>query len=119
MANKFDHHDTAQHAVNQMNAFLLQRTISFGLSKKDKSIKQESKVDFKHTPLIWDTGATHRLTPFLKDFIHYQPCDIPVKDISKFNRVIGVGTVMHKFRATNGEDIFLPGVSFHLPTADI
>jgi hypothetical protein len=33
--------------------------------------------------------------------------------------VIGVGTVMHKFQATNGKDIFLPAVSFHLPTADI
>jgi hypothetical protein len=52
MADKFDHHDAAQHAVNQMNAFLLQQNISFGLSKKEKSIKQESKVDFKHTPLI-------------------------------------------------------------------
>jgi hypothetical protein len=88
MADKFDHHDAAQHAVNQMNAFLLQRTISFGLSKKDKSIKQESKVDFNHTPLIWDTGATHGLTPFLKDFIHYHLCVIPVKDISKVNWVI-------------------------------
>jgi hypothetical protein len=65
--------------------------------RKDKSIKQESKEDFKHTPLIWDTGATHRLIPFMKDFIHYHPCDIPVKDISKVNQVIRVGTVMHKF----------------------
>jgi hypothetical protein len=97
MADKFDHHCAAQRAVNQMNAFLLQQTISFGLSKKDKSIKQESKVYFKHTLLIWYTGATHRLTSFLKDFIQYHPCDIPVKDISKVNRVIGVGTVMHKF----------------------
>ncbi len=39
MADEVDHHDAAQHAVNQMNAFLLQRTISFGLSKKDKSVK--------------------------------------------------------------------------------
>jgi hypothetical protein len=102
-----------------MNAFLLQQTISFGLSKKDKSIKQESKVDFKHTLLIWDTGATHGHTPFLKDFIHYHPCDIPFKDIFKVNQLIGVGTVMHKFQATNGKDIFLPGVSSHLPTTDI
>jgi hypothetical protein len=80
-----------------MNAFLLQKNISFGHSKKDKSIEQESKVNFKHTLLIWDIGATHRLTPFLKDFIHYHPCDIPVRDISKVNRVIGVGTVIHKF----------------------
>jgi hypothetical protein len=119
MADKFDHHDAAQHAVNWMNAFLLQQTISFGQSKKDKSIKRESKVGFKHTPLIWDTGATHELTPLMKDFIHLHPCDIPVKDISKVNWVIGVGTVMRKFWATNGKDIFLPEVSFHLPTADI
>ncbi len=63
-SEKFDHHHAEQHAVNQMNAFLLQQTISFGLSKKDKSIKQESKVDFKHTPLIWDMGATHGLICF-------------------------------------------------------
>jgi hypothetical protein len=80
-----------------MNAFLLQQNISFGRSKKDKSIEQESKVDFKHTLLIWDTGVTHGLTPFLKDFIHYHPCDISVRDISKVNWVIGAGTVMHKF----------------------
>jgi hypothetical protein len=72
-----------------MNAFLL--------AKMDKSIKRESKVDFKHTLLIWDMGATCRLTPFLKNFIHYHPCNIPVKDIFKVNRVIRIGTVMHKF----------------------
>jgi hypothetical protein len=54
-------------------------------------------MNFKHTPLIWDTGATHKLAPFMKDFFHYHPFDIPVKDISKVNRVIGVGTDMHKF----------------------
>ncbi len=76
-------------------------------------------MDFKCTPLIWDTGATHGLTPFMKAFIHYHPCNIPVKDISKVNRMIGVGTVMHKLQANNQKDIFHPGVSFHLPTADI
>jgi hypothetical protein len=105
MADNFDYHDTAQHAVNQMFAFLLQRAISFGLSKKDKSTKRESKVDLKHKLLIWDTGVTHGLTQFLEDFIHYHLCNFP-KDISKVNRVIGVGTVMHKFQATNGKDIF-------------
>jgi hypothetical protein len=119
MANKFDQHDAAQHAVNYMNTFLLQHNISFGRSKKDKSIEQELKMDFKHTPLIWDTGATHGLTPSLKDFIHYYLCVIPVRYISKVDRVIGIVTVMHKFRAKIGEDIFLPGLSFHLPTADI
>jgi hypothetical protein len=67
-------------------------------------LNESQKVNFKHTPLIWDTGATHELTPFLKDFIHYHLCDIPVKDFYMVNRVIEVGTVMHKFHATNGED---------------
>lgn len=28
--------------------------------------------DFKSMPLMWDTGASQGLTPFLKDFIHYE-----------------------------------------------
>jgi hypothetical protein len=43
MANEFDQHDAAQHTVNRMNAFLPQQNISFGCSKKDKSIEQESR----------------------------------------------------------------------------
>ncbi len=35
------------------------------------------------------------------------------------NRVIGIGTVMYKFRAQNGEDVYLPGVAFYLPSAEI
>lgn len=70
-------------------------------------------------PLVWDTGASQGLTPFINDFIHYQPAHIPVKDISKTNYVMGIGTVLYKFRATNGDDVFLPTVAFHLPTAEI
>jgi hypothetical protein len=73
MADKFDHHHAAQDAVNQMNAFLLQQPIFFGLSKKDKSIKRESKVHFKHTPLIWDTGATHGLSPIFEGLYSLSP----------------------------------------------
>jgi hypothetical protein len=32
IADKIDHHHTAQHAVNQMNTFLLQQTISTWIS---------------------------------------------------------------------------------------
>ncbi len=37
MADEFDYHDAAQHTVDQINEFLLQQTISFGLSKKNKA----------------------------------------------------------------------------------
>jgi hypothetical protein len=82
-------------------------------------LHDDSQSDFKRLPLVWDTGASQGLTPFLNDFIHYEECRIQVNDISKVNHVIGIGTVMYKFRATNGEDVFLPGVAFHLPTAAI
>ena len=98
----------AQNAVNRMNVFRLQQT--YGSSKcKSCDSHSEPPKDFKGIPLVWDTGASQGLTPFTKDFIHYQKCDIPVKDVSKINRVIGIGTVMYKFRATNGDEIFLPG----------
>lgn len=74
---------------------------------------------FMNMPLVYDTGASYGLTPFRSDFIDYQPCDIGVKDISKMNRVRGIGTVMYKMKATNGEIIFLAGLAYHLETADI
>jgi len=113
--------DDAQKAVHHLNVFLLQEKSVFGTSKcRDLTpLYNNSHSDFKRLPLVWDTGASQGLTPFLNDFIHYVKCDIPVNDISKVNRVIGIGTVMYKFRATTGEDVFLPGVAFHLPTAAI
>ncbi len=47
--------------------------------------------------LIWDTGALFGLTPFCSDFIDYVECDIPVRDVTKVNKVIGIGTTIHKF----------------------
>lgn len=106
-----------------MNAFLLQQNISFGTLKCSHAhslVNDESLKDFRRMPLIWDMGALQGLTPFYSDFIHYHhKCDIPVKDVSKVNCVIGIGTVMYKFCTTNGDDIFLPRVAFHLPTAKI
>ena len=31
----------------------------------------------------------------------------------------GIGTVMYKFVATNGDLLYLPGLAYHLDTADI
>jgi hypothetical protein len=52
--------------------------------------------------LIWDTGASYGLTPFRSDFINFLECDIPVWDVTKVNKVIGIGTMLHKFSETDG-----------------
>ena len=46
--------------------------------------------------LIWDTEASYTLTPFRSDLIDYVKYDIPVKYLNKTNRVIGIGTTLHK-----------------------
>jgi hypothetical protein len=87
----------AQDVVNRMNVFLLQEKSAFGASKCKHHLHGGSRINFKQLPLVWDTGASQGLTPFLKDFIHYETCKIEVNDISKVNHVIGIGTVMYKF----------------------
>ena len=69
--------------------------------------------------LFWDTGDSYGLIPFINDFIDYVKFDIPVKDITKVNMVIGVGTTLHKFIESNGQDIFLPCISYHLTQVDV
>ena len=76
-------------------------------------------LDPKTLMLIWDTGASYGLTPFRSDFIDYVKCDIPVKDVTKVNKVIGIGTTLHKFTDTNGLPVYLPCVSYHLPETDV
>jgi len=69
--------------------------------------------------LIWDTGASAGLTPFRSDFIDYVECEIDVRDITKVNKVVGIGTTLHKFVDNNGNHVYLPCVSYHLPTMDV
>jgi hypothetical protein len=69
--------------------------------------------------LIWDTGALYGLTPFRSDFIDYVACTIPVRDATKVNTVIGIGTALHKFTDTLGLPVYLPRVSYHLPKMDV
>ena len=44
---------------------------------------------------------------------------VAVKDVIKINRVIGIGTTLHKFKNDKGKDVFLPCVSYHPPTTDV
>jgi hypothetical protein len=77
------------------------------------------KLDPRSLILIWDTGASYGLTPFCSDFIDNVECDIPVQDFTKVNKVIGIGTTLHKFTNTDGKPVFLPCVSYHLPQMDV
>ena len=76
------------------------------------------KATFRECPLVWDTGASFGLTPFRGNFIGYIECQIPVKDIAHTNMVVGMGTTLHKFQV-NGKPIWLPCLSYHLPSAEI
>ena len=69
--------------------------------------------------MIWGTGASFGLTPFRSNFIDYVEADIPMKDLTKINRVIEIGTTLHKFQNYQGKDIFLTCVSYHLLNTDV
>ena len=79
-----------------------------------------SKSQYPHTTvLIWDTGASFVLTPFKGNFINNVKCNIPLKDVTKFNNVIGIGTTIHKFVDANVKDVLLPCIYYHLPITDV
>jgi hypothetical protein len=102
---------TAQSVVNRLNVFRCSLESDAGHCNHNSS--------FESTPLVWDTGASLGLTPFRADFFDYVEVSIPVKDITKTNYVIGIGTVIYKFQNDKEEDVFLPCIAYHLPTADI
>ena len=56
--------------------------------------------------LIWDTGASHVVTPHWSDFIDNVECEIPLQGVTHVNRCRGIGTTLHKFRDENGEKVF-------------
>ncbi len=77
------------------------------------------RLNPKSLILIWDTRASAGLTPFQNDFIDYVKCEIDVRDITKANKVVGIGTTLHKFVDNNGNHVYLPCVSYHFPTTDV
>ena len=64
--------------------------------------------------IVWDTGASYGLTPFRSDSIDYVKCNIPVKDMTKVNRVVGVDIKLNKFIDENGQEKFLSYICEHL-----
>ena len=81
---------------------------------ENRVVQQGSFKDPRTLMCIWDTGASSSLTPFRSDFIDYAKCNIPVKGVTKVNRVNGVETNVHKFKNTKETYIFLPCISYHL-----
>ena len=108
-----DHRPMAQEAVDRMN---VHRASLLAQAKQGIFSLSSS---FTECPVIWDTGASYGLTPFRSDFIDYEECNIAVQDITKTNTVIGIGTVMWKFKESNGGTVYLPILCYHLPSTDI
>ena len=84
-------------------------------SLENRLYNAQQKNDPKTLMLIWVSGASFGLTPFWSNFIDYVEVDIPVKDMTKINWVIGIGTTLHKLQNDQGQDIFLPCVLYHIP----
>jgi hypothetical protein len=109
--NEWKDQYTAQSVANHLDVFRC--------SLESKTVPCNHSGSFKSTPLVWDTGTSLGLTPYRADFIDYLEVNIPVKDVTKMNYVVGIGTVIFRFQNDKGEDVFLPCVAYHLPTADI
>ena len=112
MFNEMDHAQNVQQLC-QCLAVLSDRSL------KNRAYNASKKIDYKNLILVWDTGASFGLTPFRSDFINYVEAEIAVKDVTKVNKVMGIGTTLHKLRNNKGKSVFLPCVSYHLPTTDV
>ena len=91
---------------------------SCGFESLEISQAKRENACFSTRPLVWDTGVSFGPTPFREDFVDYVKCSIPVNDIARTNMVIGIGTTLHKL-SLDGEPVYLPCLSYHLPSAEI
>lgn len=82
-------------------------------------VENDDGPKFDDTPLIWDTGASNGLTCHPDDFIDFVPMEVKVKDVTKVNTVVGVGTTLHKMTDTRGVTAWMPCISYLLPTTDV
>jgi hypothetical protein len=105
------------HHVKQIKSALDRVALLRGAFELHESVP--GRLDPKSLILIWDTGGSAGLTPFRSDFIDYVECEIDVRDVTKVNKVIGIGTTLHKFIDASGTAVYLPCVSYHLPTTDV
>ena len=70
-------------------------------------------------PIIFDSGASVHVTPFIEDFEPgtYQPCDIPVKGLTGYEKFLGKGIIQWSVRDSSGQlrVIKVPGYHFKGP----
>ena len=64
----------------------------------NRSYYSHQKNDPKNLMLFWDSVASFGLTTFRSYFIDYVEVDIPAKDVTKINLLIGIGTTLHKLQ---------------------
>ena len=72
----------------------VQSTVGRAILLTSKVGSSFMKATFRECPLVWDTG------------------------IARTNMVVEMGTMLHKFQV-DGEPIWLPCLSYHLPSAEI
>ena len=112
---KFKNMDHAQNVQQLCQRLAVLSDRSF----ENRTFNASTRIDPDILILIWDTGESSGLTPFRSDFIDYVEADISVKDVTKINRVIGIGTKIHRFKNEKWKDVFLPCVSYHQPKTDV
>ncbi len=88
-----DHVKNAQSCVNRVNTLCG----TYGGTYENRSSFSTGLQDPNSLILIWVTGASYGLTQFWSDFIDYVKCEIPVRDVTTVNTVVGIGTALHKF----------------------
>ena len=74
---------------------------------------------YQNMPCVVDTGASYGLSPFIEDFLTYEKCDITVRAVATENKVIGMGIVIYKMKATNGQLCYVPGIAYHMPGCNV
>jgi hypothetical protein len=104
-----DHKNNVQLCVARINMM----HGSYGGTYESQCPHMDEPVGLKTTMLIWHTGASFGLTPFWSDFIDYVKCKLPVWDVTKVNKVIGIKTTLHKFTDVKGLPVYLPCILYH------
>ena len=84
-----------------------------------KQIKASSQSVFSCL-LVFDTGASSRLSPFKSDFLDdYKSVNIDVKGFSGGWSIVGGGAILRRFKICCGSTIHLPAHGYHMPNAAI
>lgn len=68
---------------------MVNRLDVFRCSLESKTAPCNHSGSFESTPLVWDTGTSLGLTPYQANLIDYLEVNIPVKDVTKANYVVG------------------------------